>query len=62
MISMNNYKVKTMCVPQKKGKMVCACSSTPLAGSDETFCDCSDMKASFEERLSALEKRVGARK
>jgi hypothetical protein len=62
MLSMNNHKVKPMCVPQKKGKMVCACSSTPKAGSDETFCDCSDMKASFEKRLSALEKRLEARK
>jgi hypothetical protein len=62
MILMNIQRVKTMCVPQKKGNMVCACSCTPQGGSDETFCDCSDMKASFEKRLSALEKKVESRK
>jgi len=42
--------------------MVCACSCALQAGSDETFCDCSDMKVSFEKRLSALEKKVENRK
>ena len=62
MISFNTHKVIIMCVPQKKGNMVCACSCTPQAGSDETFCDCSDMKASFDKRLAALEKKVNDRK
>jgi len=59
---MVTQKGETMCVPQKKGNIVCACSCTPQAGSDEAFCDCSDMKASFEKRLSALEKKVEDRK
>jgi hypothetical protein len=50
-----------MCVPQKKGNLVCACSCTPEIGSVETFCSCADMKTSMERRLTAIEKKLEQR-
>lgn len=46
-----------MCFPQKKGDKVCACCCSGTSNA-ETMCDCNDMKKSFEERLSALEKKL----
>jgi hypothetical protein len=49
-------EVSPMCFPQQKNNKTCACSGNN-APETERFCDCHEMRKSFDERLRALEKK-----